>query len=229
MKMGVISDVHGNYVALQRVLKALETESVDAIYCLGDIVGYYPQVNECCRALRQQHIHCIMGNHDWYMVGGYCARSKSVNICIDYQRSIIDEDHLNWLSTLPLYRTVNDIHMLHGGWTNPLDEYLKPEAAYFSKLRGQFFFSGHTHRQILCDYGDQIYCNPGSVGQPRDNDPRAAYAIWDHGDIQLFRIEYPVDEVFKLMNNAGFDDYYYGCLLTGASHLCKLPPDYRIS
>ncbi|MGI0116276.1 metallophosphoesterase family protein [Zooshikella sp. RANM57] len=227
MKMGIISDIHGNYVALQLVLNTLDTEGVDAIYCLGDIVGYYPQVNECCAALRERQVQCIMGNHDWYMIDGYCARSKSVNECINYQRSVIDTDHLRWLGSLPIYRTFDDIHMLHGGWSNPLDEYLKPDATYFKKLQGRFFFSGHTHKQILCDYDEYVYCNPGSVGQPRDGDPRAACAIWENGEVNLLRIDYPVDDVFQLMENAGFNDYYYGCLLTGAAHLCKLPPDYK--
>jgi predicted phosphodiesterase len=103
MKTGFISDIHGNYEALKAVLGELERLGVTDIYCAGDVVGYYSQINECCRELRERRIPCVMGNHDWYMAGGgFCPRSKSVNDCLAYQRNIIDSDHLDWLRTLPV-------------------------------------------------------------------------------------------------------------------------------
>jgi putative phosphoesterase len=222
-KIGIISDIHGNYEALKTVLAELDAMHITEIYCLGDVVGYYSQVNECCDELRKRNIPCLMGNHDWYMAsGGFCPRSKSVNDCLVYQRKVITQENIEWLRTFQVQRFVGSIHMVHGGWTDPIDEYLlEPNAEYFSKIEGQNFVSGHTHIQSLQTFGDKTYCNPGSVGMPRDNDPRAAFATFD-GEFKLHRIEYNMQVVFDLMDKAGFNDYYYGCLKTGARNLCKL-------
>ena len=112
--------------------------------------------------------------------------------------------------------------MVHGGWGDPVDEYLKPSAEYFGKVDGRIFVSGHTHLQMVEYYGEKIYCNPGSVGQPRDGDPRAAFSVWDGENFSLHRVEYDMEKVFALMKAAGFDDYYYGGLKTGARNLRKL-------
>jgi predicted phosphodiesterase len=112
--------------------------------------------------------------------------------------------------------------MVHGGWSDPIDEYLKPTKEYFSRLNGDIFISGHTHIQILQRFDEKTYCNPGSVGQPRDHDPRAAFATYENGRFVLHRVDYDMQKVFRLMQEAGFDDYYYGCLKTGARNLCKL-------
>jgi diadenosine tetraphosphatase ApaH/serine/threonine PP2A family protein phosphatase len=136
----------------------------------------------------------------------------------------VTSDNINWLRTFPVQRFVGDLHMVHAGWTDPIDEYLwEPNEEYFEKIPGKIFLSGHTHIQSLHEFGDKTYCNPGSVGQPRDNDPRAAYAIFENEMITLHRTEYDMEKVFELMKKAGFDDYYYGSLKTGARRLCKLP------
>jgi putative phosphoesterase len=222
-RIGIISDIHGNYEALKVVLTELDKLGVKEIYCLGDVVGYYSQVNECCDELRKRNILTLMGNHDWYMAsGGFCPRSKSVNDCLVYQRKVITNENIEWLRTFQVQKFVADIHMVHGGWADPIDEYLmEPSEAYFSKIIGNKFVSGHTHIQMLQKYKNKTYCNPGSVGMPRDNDPRAAFATYD-GQFSLHRVEYDMQPVFDLMNKAGFDDYYYGCLKTGARNLCKL-------
>ncbi len=107
MRIGLISDIHGNYEALKSVLSELDKLHVSEIYCLGDVVGYYSQVNECCDELRNRQIPCIMGNHDWYLAGGgFCPRSKSVNDCLVYQRKVISEENLNWLGNFPVHRKV---------------------------------------------------------------------------------------------------------------------------
>ena len=222
-RIGIISDIHGNYEALQTVLAELDSMNITEIYCLGDVVGYYSQVNECCNELRKRGISCLMGNHDWYMAGGgFCPRSKSVNDCLVYQRKVITTQNIEWLRTFQIQRFVESIHMVHGGWADPIDEYLlEPNEEYFSKIEGKFFVSGHTHLQSLHIFNDKTYCNPGSVGMPRDNDPRAAFATFD-GEFKLHRIEYNMQVVFDLMEKAGFNDYYYGGLKTGARNLRKL-------
>jgi putative phosphoesterase len=225
MRIGIISDIHGNYEALKSVLASLDTMGISEIYCLGDVVGYYTQINECCNELIERNIPSLMGNHDWYMAsGGFCPRSQSVNDCLVYLRKVITDKHMKWLRTFEIQRFIGDIHMVHGGWTNPIDEYLrKPTEKYFAKIKGKIFMSGHTHVQSLHTFGDKVYCNPGSVGQPRDNDPRAAFAVYDNHKIVLHRVDYDMEKVFELMKKAKFSDYYYGCLKTGAKNLCKLP------
>jgi putative phosphoesterase len=223
-RIGIISDIHGNYEALKSVLSELDKMNISEIYCLGDVVGYYSQVNECCNELRKRNIPTLMGNHDWYVAsGGFCPRSKSVNDCLVYQRKVISKENIHWLRTFPVQRFVNNLHMVHGGWTDPIDEYLRePNEEYFSKIEGIDFISGHTHIPIIQHYGNKTYCNPGSVGQPRDNNPRASFVTYD-GTFTNFRVEYDMQTVFDLMDKAGFSDYYYGCLKTGAKNLCRLP------
>ncbi|WP_425236712.1 metallophosphoesterase family protein [Ulvibacterium sp.] len=224
MKIGVISDIHGNYEALKSVLWELDKMGVSEVYSLGDVVGYFSQVNECCEELIERKIPNLMGNHDWYLCsGGYCSRSRSVNDCLEYQKTIITKANMDWLRKSKIQRFVGNIHMVHGGWSNPIDEYIwEPSEDYFSKIVGKIFMSGHTHIQVLKQYRDKIYCNPGSVGQPRDNNPKAAFAVVKDDIISLHRVEYDMEKVFQLMKRAGFSDYYYGSLKTGAKHLHSL-------
>jgi putative phosphoesterase len=222
MTTAFISDIHGNFEALSAVLAEIDQLGVSRIVCAGDIVGYYSQVNECCDALRERDIASVMGNHDWYMAGGgVCLRSKSVNDCLEYQRGVITDENLAWLRTLPVQLDVGEVRMVHGGWSDPIDEYLEPSEDYFARLEGRFFLTGHSHIQAIHRFSDKVYCNPGSVGQPRDGDPRAAFATFDGNDFTLHRVEYDMQKVFDLMDAAGFNEYYYGGLKTGARHLTK--------
>jgi putative phosphoesterase len=222
MTIGLISDIHGNCEALKVVLAELDKMQVSDVICLGDVVGYYAQINECCDELRARRIRCVMGNHDWYMAGGgACPRSKSVNDCLEYLRRVISPTNLEWLRSFPVQLWAEGVHIVHGGWSDPIDEYLKWTEAYFDGIPGNRFASGHTHVQLIRTSRGKTYCNPGSVGQPRDNDPRAAFAIYD-GEFTLHRVEYDMQPVFDRMKEAGFSDYYYGCLKTGAPRLCRL-------
>jgi predicted phosphodiesterase len=219
--IAIISDIHGNHAALSEVLARIDALQVDRVYCLGDVAGYYSQVNECCDELRRRDIPCLMGNHDWYLAGGgFCPRSQSVNDCLRHQRQVITEENLRWLATFPVFRTVGELSLVHGGWCDPIDEYLdEPRPDYFDRLQGRFFASGHVHVQTVVSFGDKTYCNPGSVGQPRDNDPTAAFATFDGGRFELHRVPYDIDTVGRLMEAAGFSGYYYGCLKTGSRNL----------
>lgn len=215
--IALISDIHGNFVALKEVLSAIDQLKIKNIYCLGDVVGYYSQINECCEELQKRNIKCILGNHDWYMISGTkCQRSKSANDCLNYQRKIITPSNLKWLSSFPVHRKINTLSLVHGGWDNPIDEYINPNQAYFDSLPNQFFASGHTHKQMVMSFEKKMYCNPGSVGQPRDGNYKAAFATFDNLKFELFRVDYNVDEVCRLMKLAGFSEYYYNRLKTGA-------------
>ncbi|MDR3636049.1 MAG: metallophosphoesterase family protein [Isosphaeraceae bacterium] len=215
--MAILSDVHGNLPALDAVLRRIDALGCDTVYSLGDVAGYYCQVNECIDLLRERAIPHLMGNHDRYLAAGRaCPRSSSANVCLDFQRQAIRPDNLEWLSQAREALTVGDVSMVHGGWLDPVDEYLdRVEADYFRGRPGRFFFSGHTHVQVLVDFGAQTYCNPGSVGQPRDGDPRAAFAWMDRGRITLERVAYDVDSIARAMNEAGFPSYFYNNLYYG--------------
>ena len=218
--IAIMSDIHGNYEALKQVLYKIDEMKITEIFCLGDVVGYYSQVNECCNELRKRKVKCVMGNHDWYLISGtLCQRSRSVNDCLDYQRKIITEENRKWISTFPAIIKEHEISMVHGGWINPIDEYLKPRNEYFRNIEGNIFCSGHSHIQQTRIYEEKIYCNPGSVGQPRDGDNRAAFATYDGEKFVLHRVEYDIAQVGKLMDLVGFNPYYYGCLRDASKNL----------
>lgn len=224
--IALVSDIHGNYTALTEVLAKIDSMGINEIYCLGDTAGYYTEINECCDELRKRNIKALMGNHDWYLAGnGFCQRSKSVNDCLEYQRTIITKENHEWLRSLPVFLSVGELSLVHGGWGDPIDEYVDPTGEYFNKINGKYFASGHTHRQVICDFWDNVYCNPGSVGQPRDNDPKAAFATFDGTGFQLHRVEYDFNRVGDLMEKAGFSGYYYHCLRTGARKLGWAEPN----
>lgn len=215
----VISDIHGNYPALREVINDIHKHDIKNILCLGDISGYYCMVNECIELLLHEKVFCLKGNHDSYLLGeGVCPRSHSVNDCINYQKKIIKPFYLHWLNNFkPFYRNESFVAM-HGGLQDYLDEYTADfsfETA-LEKFPGiQLFMSGHTHIQKQQSFKNLIYFNPGSVGQPRDYDNRAAYAIVNRNGVELYRVSYNIDEIANAMNQAGFEDYYYRNLYKG--------------
>lgn len=218
--IAILSDIHGNFEALKAVMKEIDNMSVQEIYCLGDVVGYYPQINECCELLQERKIKTIMGNHDWYMAAkSFCPRSRSVNDCLKYQHEIITPQNYKWICSLPVYLSEHGISFVHGSWSNPIDDYFEPSEEYLERLSGKFFVSGHTHKPLIFNGKNKKYCNPGSVGQPRDWDNRASFATFDGIDFCIHRVEYDFSVVGKLMDQAGFNGYYYGCLKNGSPKL----------
>ena len=220
--IGFISDIHGNFPALRQVVQELRAHGCKDIYCLGDTAGYYSMINECINFLRAEQIVSLKGNHDSYLLSeGQCPRSKSANDCIRYQQRVITPENLQWLSELPSILTTTQFQAVHGGWNNPFDEYIDNfdfENPIIQQLSCNIFLSGHTHIQTLQKKSNIVYCNPGSVGQPRDHDWRAAYAILEQTDIILCRTQYNIKETALAMQRAGFDSYYYRNLYHG----CKI-------
>jgi predicted phosphodiesterase len=215
--IAIISDTHGNYPALEAVLRDIDGADCPTVYSLGDVAGYYCMVNECMEAFRDRRIVNLMGNHDQYLVSQtVCSRSNAVNRCITFQRQVVSAPNLAWLGESLRSLDIDDLSMVHGGWNDPVDEYLyEVNEPYFAALPGKFFFSGHTHVQVLATFSDKIYCNPGSVGQPRDGDPRAAYALYDRGNVTLKRVAYDIDRIAFEMGKAGFEPYYFENLYAG--------------
>jgi predicted phosphodiesterase len=215
--MAIIADIHGNHAALLAVFDEFDRMGVEKIICLGDIGGYYCQINECCETLQNRHVFSLMGNHDWYLATGeFCPRSNSANRCLDYQRTIISKSNLDWLATLKPNALIEELNIVHGGWHDALDEYVTPSTDYFADIQGHFFASGHTHVPCIWSDGDKTYCNPGSVGQPRDGDARASFAIWDGKEFSLHRVAYDFKPLQQAMQNAGFEAYFYENLAMGA-------------
>ncbi len=215
--IAVISDVHGNLPALKAVLREAISVGCNRFISLGDVVGYYAQPGECIDLLKAYDTVNIMGNHDSYLVNGTtCTRSKMVSEIITYQRNIVSDVQVEWLSRSLTSLIENSNYFAHGGWQNPTDQYLYKVSRRHLPVNSKNFLTGHTHVQVLLEFGTQKYCNPGSVGQPRDGDPRAAFAVLNGNDIHLHRVEYDIDQTAHAMSNAGFPEKYYKNLYVGA-------------
>ena len=215
--IAIISDVHGNYSALKSVLKRIDEIGCKKIISLGDVSGYYCMVNECIDEFRRRNIVNILGNHDSYVLGKRkCSRSTTVNICIEYQKKILSEENYTYLAASPELLDTDLFSARHGGWRDSLDEYIeKFDFSIAERYSCKIFFSGHTHIQTIQKKGKVTYFNPGSVGQPRDGDPRAGFALLADNEVNLFRVDYPIDEIVERMRSEGFEDRISDCLYKG--------------
>lgn len=216
--IGIISDIHGNYPALCAVLSELDRCGCEEIISLGDVCGYYCMINECIEELRKRNVLNIMGNHDYYILNNEsCGRSYTANICLDYQRKVLKKENIAWLKKSVKHLKRDNMWMVHGGWHDFLDEYITD----FSFLDDEtsnidIYISGHTHVQKMVKGKHAIYINPGSVGQPRDGIPSAAYGIIHKtGQIELKRTAYNIDEIAAKMQEVGFHKRISSCLYRG--------------
>lgn len=220
--LGVISDIHGNYYALKAVIDDLHRQNVFQILCLGDIAGYYSMINECIDLILKEKVICLKGNHDSYLLNeSSCERSKSVMDCIRYQQTVLNREYLGWLGELKPFQIVNGCVAMHGGLNDFVDEYVDKFDFELAKIKFphvKIFLSGHTHKQVIQKSDTQIYCNPGSVGQPRDYNNKAAYAIIRDSEVSLHRVSYDIDKTAENMASAGFSEYYFNNLYLG----CKI-------
>lgn len=218
--IALISDVHGNLPALSAVLTELDQLGIKQIVCLGDTAGYGPQINECCNALKERSVTGVRGNHDHYLLtGAPSGRSMTADMCIRYQASVVTDENLKWLGNLPRRLQTQGLNLVHGGWADPLEEYLYGVGpTTFAGQEGTYFASGHTHIPLLWEGNGKKYCNPGSVGQPRDGDPRASFAIFNGRGFSLRRVEYDIDATQAAIGESGLPDY------VGASLPLGLPP-----
>jgi len=212
MRLGVISDVHGNRVALEAVLDDLP--DVDRLVCAGDVVGYNPWPADCVAAMRDRSIPTVMGNHDRAVAGETPFRFNSMAAAgVDYARERLDDDGLAWLADLPSERAVagGRVKLVHGHPDDP-DRYTYPEEFSARMLQGEdLLVTGHTHVQGHRVFEDGVVMNPGSVGQPRDGDPKSGYAVVELGEgsggdavtVEERRVAYDVDEVVTAVEEAG--------------------------
>jgi putative phosphoesterase len=215
--IALVADIHGNWPALQAVLGELDAAGCCAVVSLGDVAGYYPQLNECARELERRSVVNVLGNHDHYFLTGEdCPRSRSATTCLRHQRQVATSASRAYLARSKPFVRLHGIAMVHGGWNDPLDEYLiEAGEEHFEGLPGRIFASGHTHVPVVKRWGDRTYVNPGSVGQPRDGDPRAAYALVESDRVELRRVPYDVDAAAAAAKAAGLPERFYRNLYVG--------------
>ena len=209
MKVGVFSDVHANKVALDAVLA--DVPDVDAMVNAGDVVGYNPWPAECLEAVRRRDVPSVMGNHDRAVASGTAFRFNSMaRAGVEYAGEELSDDQREWLADRPDSLRLFDgrVRVVHGHPDDP-DHYTYPEE-FAPSLLGEedVLVMGHTHLQHHETYDEGVVMNPGSVGQPRDNDPRAAYAVLDLDDrsVEERRVEYDVEAVQEEVRAVGLPE-----------------------
>lgn len=208
MRIGLIADVHANAVALEAVLK--DMGQVDAILCAGDIVGYNPYPNETVELLKKYRVKCVRGNYDNAVVTGDTQWfNRMATQTIRWTVDNLTRDNLRFIETLPEHIDLNGVTVYHGG-PNRLEEFVyENDHERFCRIFDPFEVSvvvfGHTHVPMVEICGDKKILNPGSVGQPRDGDPRASYGIWDSdtGNFEIRRVGYDIKKVQDGIIEAG--------------------------
>ena len=205
--IGVIADIHSNLEALYAVIEDLTERKVDETYCLGDIVGYGASPNECCDIIRKMNIHCVMGDHDHAVATGKLLNwfNPDAQKTISWTRKKLDKKDKIFLSVLPRKLSLEfqgvELGLVHGSPWDELFEYVMPtvkniEAKKFlEEMKCKVLALGHTHIPFGKEVKTGLVFNPGSVGQPRDGNPLASYAIIDPDTlkIKIVRVEYDIE------------------------------------
>jgi len=211
MKILLIADIHSNWPALQAI-----DESFDVCLVLGDIVDYGTDPSPCVDWVRKNATYAIRGNHDHAVVQQVAARQGSGLKGLQaatrpLQRKLLDASQLKYLSKLPVTQSVrlNGLRFLlvHATPRDPLDEYLSEDpSGWREALEGidaDIVCVGHTHLPFEIKLDGIRVINPGSVGQPRDGDPRCSYAVIDDGKVIFHRVEYDIDATIRQMRSTG--------------------------
>jgi len=241
-RIAIISDIHSNWQAMQTVWQAIQTAACDEVLCLGDVVGYGARPGECLRFVREKGWTWIQGNHDALIGDGELSLNfnPASLLAVEHNRNLLSEEERQFLRDLPWRLHPSEgLFLAHGSYRDR-DRYLlyrsdfRDEAIFLHEQNGAggVCFFGHTHNPAIFD-GDgfrtpqegpvpldpdaMFLINPGSVGQPRDGDARAAYAIWDtvEGTITLFRTEYDIEGARREILDAGLPERLGNRLLEG--------------
>ena len=227
MKTAIISDVHANLEALSSCLRSIERNDVDNVVCLGDLVGYAANPSECISKVRRVCTHVVAGNHDHAAAGvsDISYFNEYARRAVLWTMNQISDDDIEYLKNLPFMHTTEQYTLVHGSPRRP-DEWdyvltLEQAKRQFEGFETPVCFIGHSHipgafesdgkTVASIDYnflrivpGRQYLYNVGSVGQPRDSDPRSAYAIYDDSlqTVSLVRVSYDVDKAQKKIRDA---------------------------
>jgi len=237
----VISDIHANLTALEAVLSA--AGAVDAAWCLGDLVGYGPDPNEVIERIRQlPNLSCLMGNHDAASLNQIetAAFNTEARQALKWTQKILSDSSIGFLKSLPEKLQVGGVTLAHGSPRYPIWEYLldtKTATSNFDFFETAFCLVGHTHLPVIYNLdGSQptaeldipqpnslinlkwrSIVNPGSVGQPRDRDTRAAFALFspDDNSWDYRRVPYDIASVQARMVKAGLPERHIIRLTSG--------------
>lgn len=240
MRYAILADIHANLVAFKTVLNEIEASGgVEQLWCLGDIIGYGPDPSACIDLLRQYPHLCVAGNHDWAAIGKVDVSDfnpEAAEACLWTGRQLSPDD-IEYLQSLPLSAAHGDFTIVHGSPREPIWEYvLSTSIAYdnFQHLDTRYCLIGHSHVPIVFRYqgdtcipvklpaelklgAERLIVNPGSVGQPRDGDPRAAYAVYDEDASTMYhyRIPYEIEATQARMIQQGLPDFLIARLSHG--------------
>lgn len=210
MKILVIADIHANWPALSAI-----DETYDACLCVGDIVEYGANPIPCIDWIRKNATATVRGNHDHATAqrvpgsvgGGFRMLAATTR---EHHAKVLRPTDIKYLSRLPVTQTVTlggqRFFLVHATPRDPMDEYLGNDPYGWQQRLGDintdFVICGHTHLQLHLKFGNLQLVNPGSVGQPRDGDNRAAYAIIENGQVQLKRVEYDIEQAVRELAEA---------------------------
>jgi predicted phosphodiesterase len=232
VRVAVVSDIHSNLHALESVLEALAADPVDELWCLGDVVGYGPRPNECCELVRTRAHVCLAGNHDLAVSGAIdlAEFSGDAAVAAAWTRTALEERALAWLRELEPAGAAHGVSLYHGSARDPVWEYvLTDEAAIATLLLADepLVLVGHSHVALrvvvrgseleggaapngtVLGLGEARWLlNPGSVGQPRDGDPHAAYLVLDLAarTATFRRVSYDIARTQAEMRAAGLPE-----------------------
>jgi diadenosine tetraphosphatase ApaH/serine/threonine PP2A family protein phosphatase len=229
--VAVISDVHANWHALEAVLEEVDREEPDELWCLGDLVGYGPRPNPCCAAVERRAALCLAGNHDLGVLGTIelAEFAGDAAVAARWTRGVLAGGSRSFLESLSPSGTRERVELFHASPRDPVWEYvLTAEAARaaFELTEAPLVLVGHSHVPLaitldevldggLASGGTDVelgpgrrLLNPGSVGQPRDGDPRAAWLLldFDAGVASFRRVEYPVEHTQVEIGERGLPD-----------------------
>jgi diadenosine tetraphosphatase ApaH/serine/threonine PP2A family protein phosphatase len=232
MRVLILSDIHANLTALEAVLE--DAGPFDATWCLGDLVGYGPDPNQCVERVRAlPELLCLIGNHDQAALGGIPLSrfNRDARDVAEWTRSVLTEGNQEYLRSLPARITTQDFTLAHGSPRQPVWEYILDQ--YTADRMFDFFDTpyclvGHSHLPLVFKRGSdgafaapvairlgktiplekRMILNPGSVGQPRDMDPRAAYALLDLEALswEPRRVRYDIAQVQLRILDAGLPE-----------------------
>jgi len=217
--VGALADIHGNLPALEAVVQ--DMPPVDALICSGDITGYYPYSNQVCAIVRGMGAAVVRGNHDAYVTRQLVPDPAKVDAYrTEWIRERLEPDHLKWLASLPVeIRFQFGTRRLYVRHASPWDEetYLYPDSPELSNVQltpGEILVVGHTHHPMVKTCGGGLLINPGSVGQPRDWNPSAAYMLvnTETGSVTQRRVAYDVAKLQSALAAMGWDAKAIGIL-----------------
>jgi len=224
----VLSDVHSNLEALKSVLEDLKKRDIHDIYFIGDAVGYGPEPNECIKLLKTECNILLVGNHDWGVCGLTDIRyfNEYARAAIEWTMNVINKDNIKALGEFPVRCELKkeDITLVHSTPYEPEKWHylfrLHDAEENFGYFDGRICFIGHSHKPVIIEKltsGELItdkkgtnikpdsryIINVGSIGQPRDGDPRASYVIVDDEKVEIARVKYNIEATQKKMTLEG--------------------------